>query len=686
MRVAIPVSVYDSLSNSGGSAVGTSPSLDASILVVDDVAENLIALEAVLDGLGVNVVRAHSGFDALRCLLHNDFALILLDVQMAGMDGFETAAMIRQRRRSAETPIIFLTAVGKHEAQVFRGYSAGAVDYIFKPFDPEMLRSKVRVFVNLFRKSQKIAAQARELRSAKLKQDAILRGTPLGICTLSQDWQVTWHNLAFSGLFERDPNNSKNFLGFDLPTCFPTRQAFREFEKRVARTISHLGIAAEEQYLTLEGNGFWADISVVQFDPVDASAGLLATISDVTERHNALAALRQSEERYALAARGSADGLWDWDLSTNKIYYSERWHDILGYQEHELTDEPREWFDRVIDADSDRVLSQIRAHLDNGTSHFESEFQMRRKDDSIAWVLSRGMAIRNEKGVAYRMAGSLRDITTRKQAEQELVERERLASIGMTVSHIAHCTKNMLAAMTGAIDLLGSNLSDTSKEPVRIGMQILKSSSSRLSGLVVNMLDYTKERRVVLEPVNINEVFREVEEGMRVAAYKKQIEVVAEVKSGAEAVCCDSQRLVRALINLAINSIDAMPAGGGTVSLKAFVQRAEDNKDESTVVPLPASLFEQEALVIEVSDTGPGIPSEIRSHIFEPFFSTKASRGTGLGLATVKQFVVDHNAGLFLDSSPESGTRFQLLFSPLLNPAAGECDQTPLLPNRHVSQ
>src|SRR5260370_23875599 len=116
------------------------------ILLVDDRPENLVALEAVLAGLGETLIRANSGEEALRRLLKEDFAVILLDVQLPGMDGFDTAATIRSRDRSKNTPIIFLTAVGKNEESIFRGYSLGAVDYLFKPLVPEILKAKVVVF------------------------------------------------------------------------------------------------------------------------------------------------------------------------------------------------------------------------------------------------------------------------------------------------------------------------------------------------------------------------------------------------------------------------------------------------------------------------------------------------------------------------------------------------------------
>src|SRR6266850_5468873 len=120
-----------------------------SILLVDDRPEKLLALEAVLSDLDIQMVKAYSGKEALRYLLKHDFAVILLDVNMPGMDGFETAALIRQRQNTEKTPIIFITAFSD-EMQVSRGYSLGAVDYILSPVVPEVLRMKVSVFVDLY--------------------------------------------------------------------------------------------------------------------------------------------------------------------------------------------------------------------------------------------------------------------------------------------------------------------------------------------------------------------------------------------------------------------------------------------------------------------------------------------------------------------------------------------------------
>ena len=154
----------------------------AKLLLVDDLQENLLALEAILEPLGHTLIRARSGKEALRQILRHDFALMLLDVQMPDMDGFELARIVKERELSKYLPIVFITAVSADERQVFEGYSSGAVDYVAKPFNPDILKSKVTVFVDLYLQRKEIERQAellrlseqQEIRAAQLEREMAL--------------------------------------------------------------------------------------------------------------------------------------------------------------------------------------------------------------------------------------------------------------------------------------------------------------------------------------------------------------------------------------------------------------------------------------------------------------------------------------------------------------------------------
>jgi two-component sensor histidine kinase len=148
------------------------PKSQVNILLVDDRVENLVALESVLADLGQNLIRATSGEQALKCVLNEEFAVILLDVQMPGMDGFETAEIMRAREKSRHIPIIFLTAINKNDTHVFKGYSVGAVDYVFKPYEPDVLRAKVAAFVEMSRNVTRLRNEIAQRKQTEARLDA----------------------------------------------------------------------------------------------------------------------------------------------------------------------------------------------------------------------------------------------------------------------------------------------------------------------------------------------------------------------------------------------------------------------------------------------------------------------------------------------------------------------------------
>jgi PAS domain S-box-containing protein len=242
---------------------------EARVLLVDDSAENLVSLEAALEGLDAEMVTARSGTEALRHLLERDFAAIILDVKMPDMDGFQTAEMIRSRKRSRHTPILFLTGY-KSDEHLFRGYDLGAVDFLFKPVVPEILRSKVSVFVKLSQHTDLLRRQAEVLGKTEQKFRSLLEAAPDAMVISSENGQINLVNSQVERLFGFP---REELVGANIQMLVP------EWRVTSASAGSHMEARATRRDKTT----FPVEITL---SPLYTEEGLLVTaaIRDITER------------------------------------------------------------------------------------------------------------------------------------------------------------------------------------------------------------------------------------------------------------------------------------------------------------------------------------------------------------------------------------------------------------------
>jgi PAS domain S-box-containing protein len=263
-----------------------SASTRAKVLLVDDQEDNLVALEAVLEPLGQTLVRASSGHEALGHLLRDEFALILMDVQMPDLDGFETAAYIKRREKTRHIPIIFLTAISKELHHVFRGYSAGAVDYVLKPFDPLVLRSKVAVFIDLYEKERALRESERRFRTA-------FEHAPIGIALMTLDGRFVDANRALLTMLNRVHADLLTHVAGDLVHTHD-RAVLDDYLARVeAGELS--GFSAEMRFLRPEGEQVPTIVSGATVPDEDGKPlHVIVQVTDLTERR---AAERERDRR-----------------------------------------------------------------------------------------------------------------------------------------------------------------------------------------------------------------------------------------------------------------------------------------------------------------------------------------------------------------------------------------------------
>ncbi len=249
--------------------------------------------------------------------------------------------------------------------------------------------------------------------------------------SLFQEAPVAYHEIDSEGVIRRVNNAECSLLGFERSEIlgkyrwdFVAPEEQESSREALRRKISGEQPIAPFEREIIGRNGARHVVEIHESLIRDQSGrvvGVRAAMLDITKRKQAEEARRETEERYELAVRGANDGLWDWNLKTDKIYFSPRWKAMLGYEEGEIGDSPEEWFGRVHPEDLGRLKVEIGVHLEGHNQHFENEHRMRHKDGSYRWVVSRALAVVDAQGKALRIAGSQTDITMRKLAEQRLL-------------------------------------------------------------------------------------------------------------------------------------------------------------------------------------------------------------------------------------------------------------------------
>ena len=407
--------------------------LGVKLLLVDDQPAKLLSYEAVLSGLGVTCIRALSGDEALARLLKHDFAAILLDVNMPGMDGFETARLIRGHHRFKETPIIFITGLHSDELSRLKGYEVGAIDYISVPVAPEVLRSKVAVLVELFRRRSELQELNDALQQAhaqlKATHDRALqasesryRVTVEAIQGVVYEWDVPADRFTYSKGLTR-------LLGFALDDVPPGSAWWKSriHPEDLASVASALGRRdqnddghREVEIRLQHSEGHWVrvrDHFIAQWGAAGELLRVVGNAVDVPNHH-----LRDGERRYRALLQNAPVGVVYASMSGRIEYANRAFCELVGYTADELLE--KTWQDLTHPDDLERDRSLGRQVLAGELPHYTMEKRYVHKDGSAVWVELFGNFVLDDDGRPVEGVGIVINIGKRKEAADALRESE----------------------------------------------------------------------------------------------------------------------------------------------------------------------------------------------------------------------------------------------------------------------
>ena len=368
--------------------------------------------------------------------------------------------------------------------------------------------------------------------------------------------------------------------------------------------------------------------------------------TEVEERRRSERLLRLSEERFELAVRGSQDGIWDWDLRSGQVYFSPRWKEMLGYSDDEIPSEFEAWRNLLHPDDVTGTLNQLQAYLGNYSPRYGLEVRMRHRDGGYRWIYTRGVALRDETGKPYRLAGSHTDVTPLKMA-QEAAEAASRAK-GEFLANMSHEIRTPMNGILGLTELL---LESTVKPDQRESLRLIHSSAEALMSIINDVLDFSKIEAGKLDidptPFRMRELLNTLLKIFAPRCFEKGVALTEDVLPDVpDGLVGDSGRLRQILTNLVGNAVKFTESGEVNVT----VERCE-------------SPTETLWLRFTVADTGIGIPAGKLSTIFEAFTqadgsTTRKYGGTGLGLTISARLVGLMGGRIRVESTIGKGSAF----------------------------
>jgi PAS domain S-box-containing protein len=629
------------------------------ILIVDDEPKNLTVLETVLADPSYRLVRAVSAEDALLALIVDEFALLILDINMPGMTGFELAGMIKKRKRTAHLPIIFLTAYYNEDQHVLEGYGTGAVDYLQKPVNPAVLRSKVSVFAELHRKNLEIGIANRAL----LAEVASRRQIEEQLRDLNEtlERRVTERsealryaaNAARLTYVEFDSTPGKVRIAENFAAVMGYAPPSEEKDDFVHLLLSHVTsqdrgrvalalreVAAGKPVVKLDYRVLGSDRIerwiesqwFVEVNAEDKSLKSFLTNLDITDRKAAQEQLRDSEERFRQLADSMPQMVWTARESGDPDYYNARWYEFAGVGTDWYGDLAK-WKPLLHPDDVKHFYDAWYGSVQRGEA-YRTEYRLwDRRTERYCWHLGRTLPVRDGDGRIIKWIGTCTDIDEQKRSEEDL--RRSNQALEQFAFAASHDLREPLRNVTIYSQLFKEHYGADLNEEASMFLGFVTEGAQRVARLVSDLLEYVRIATLEGEPAAVADAEKVLEQ------------VLMNLHRTADESCA----------TITHDTLPSIPMKD--IHLEQILQNLIGNalkyrsNDEFPKVHISAQQQDGQWHFV-VQDNGIGIAAEYHEQVFGVFKRLHANRekfsGTGIGLAICKRIAESYGGRIWVES------------------------------------
>ena len=650
------------------------------ILIIDDNPNNLRMVSDFLENSDFAVLAAEDGQSGIERAKYAVPDVILLDARMPGIDGFETCRRLKSLAETANIPVIFMTTLSDTKNKV-QAFQAGAVDYITKPFQKEEVLTRLMVHLRIRELNAQLSRsnETLEHRVAKRTEQLVQangelerkiiehRKTLEALQTSERKFKAIFdqsvHFIGYIGLDGKVLQANQTALDFidqsisdvkDVP--FWETAWWSHSSKLQNKLRDAINRAAYGEWVSFEVTHRSANDMVGYFDfsikPIRDEFGrtfmLAAEGRNITELKEANQALTEAKNYLDKIINSVADPIFVKNRDHKWVMINDAFCNFLGFPRERLIEQSD--YDFFPKSEAIVFWEKDEQVFTSGEENINEE-TITAAGGEIRTIVTKKTLYRDEKDNLF-IVGIIRDITEQKMIEAQLRQAVKMEAIGTLAGGVAHDFNNLMTAVIGYSTLFLQTMPDDA--PLRKDIEQIKKAGERAANLTQQLLAFSRKQVVQPQVLNLNGVLKEIQK-MLERLIGEDIELESRYAPELWRVLSDPTLIEQVIINLAINARDAMPRGG-----KLTIETLNTQLDKA-YTRHHIELMPGDYVMMAVSDNGIGMDKETQSHIFDPFYTTKAKgKGTGLGLATVYGIVKQTGGHIMVYSEPGQGTTFKI--------------------------